>query len=139
MFRSPDVASLSSIKSNKKIRLYASHFQDVLVDNPSGGQEHLLEAISDAWRSRELADTVKSGFSMTGRGLTILGLIPVVGTVTGMIGVGTEVGEIAANQIAKRHAWYELAPEIVRLESLAALERHMVDASARRLVQEDRD
>lgn len=132
MFRSPDVASLSDIKSNAKIRAYASRFQDVLVDNPSGGEEHLLEAISDAWRSRELAETVKSGFSIAGRGLTILGLIPVVGTVTGVISVGSEAGEMGADQFAKRHAWYELGPEITRLESMASLEGYMASAASRR-------
>ncbi|WP_159803603.1 hypothetical protein [Arthrobacter zhaoguopingii] len=138
MFRSPDVASLSNIKSNDKIRAYASRFQDVLVDNPSGGEDHLLEAISDAWRNRELAEKVKSGFSMAGRGLTILGLIPVVGTVSGVIGLGSEASEIAADQFAKRHAWYELGPEIIRLESMASLENYMASAAFQRLSPKER-
>ncbi|MFJ5305402.1 hypothetical protein [Streptomyces sp. NPDC088350] len=131
-FKSPDVKSLSGIKSNSLVRNYAGNFQKVLTaDNSDTGPLDLFESIRSAWKSRVLQSRISGSFTATSRGLSVLGLIPGVGTVAEVVAMGAEATAIASEKLERKNSWYEIGPEILRLESLAALERHLEDADTR--------
>lgn len=97
----------------------------MLTEAPSSNMEGLYDAIRQAWGRREIAQSVSRAFTATSRGLSIFGLIPGIGTVASAAGLGATAGEVATTQAASKQSWYELGPEILKLESLAALERHI--------------
>ncbi|MFI0540596.1 hypothetical protein ACH3VS_17145 [Streptomyces sp. WSLK1-3] len=127
-FMSPDVRSLSEIKENRLVRNYAEEFQKVLaLGDPEGSSVRLFESIRRAWKSRELQGRIANGFSASSRGLSLLGLVPVIGTFAEAAALGADATALAAEQREKKNSWYEIGPQIRRLESLAALQRHIED------------
>ncbi|MET7906337.1 hypothetical protein ABZS86_34765 [Streptomyces sp. NPDC005355] len=125
-FKSPDVGALSGIKENRLVRNYAGEFQKVLALGGEGGRSSsLFESIERAWKSRELQGRIAGGFSATSRGLSLLGLVPVVGTFTEAAALGADAVAFAGERREQKNAWYEIGPQILRLESLAAMRRHI--------------
>ncbi len=124
MFTAQDVRTLGRIKENPRVRRYAGSFQQVITQS-GGTMPELYEAIAQAWTSRDLTVNISAGFSTTSRGLSVLGLIPGVGTVTELVGMGADAAALAAEKRVERQSWFELGPEIKRLDSLLSLEGHL--------------
>lgn len=130
-FRSPDIKTLSDIKSNSTVRNYAKSFQNVLIPKKkSTATVDLFDSIRQAWKSQELQNRISGGFTTTSRAFSVLGLIPGIGTIAEAVAMGADAGAIASEKLEQKNSWYEIGPEILRLESLAALERHLTDSTA---------
>lgn len=123
---SRDAESLGRIKWNSDIRNYATKFQSALFglseQAPIGD---LYDAIGQAWESAEARRGLKGFFSATTRTLSVFGLIPAVGTVTGAAALASDAASSVAGRMEKKASWYELGPEMMRLERLDSLEAEL--------------
>jgi len=124
-FKSGDVASLNRVKETKVIRHYSSQFQRVLTDPATADPESFYDAIATAWQHRAVSSEVSHAFAASTRGLAILSLIPFAGTAAGVGSLASDAVDASLKKDAARHAWYELGPEIQKVESLNALQTRM--------------
>jgi hypothetical protein len=113
------------IKWNEKIRRYAEGFQTALSDPTAWDPGALFEDLASAWKSAEIAWHVSGAFSATSRVLGPAGLIPGIGTVTGIAGIGADAAAELANRRAEAYRWYEFGPEVRRFESLRDLKEEL--------------
>jgi hypothetical protein len=120
-FNSTTVESLAKVKWQEDVRSYASVFQEVIAGE-GGTLESLYEAISIAWLNSETATQVAGSFSAVSRVMNFAGLVPGVGTVTGVLGIAADGASALAQRRVEAHRWYELGPTIQKVESLQRLE-----------------
>jgi hypothetical protein len=130
-FTSESIDRLAGVKWNVKIRAYADAFQKVLSADGADGLDPLLASMADAWSGSEVADEIGGAFSALGHSLGLVGLVPGVGTVSGLVGMGADGLGAAAERRAERLRWYELGPEIKRFESLRAIETELRERGLR--------
>lgn len=119
-FNSRTVNQLADVKWNAKIREYGNGFQSALMHSTTTGTP-LLELIASAWESAAVADQIAGVFTATSRTMGPAGLIPGVGTVTGIVGMTADAASVSYERRAERFRWFELGAEIQRYESLASL------------------
>lgn len=124
-FRAETIPSLARIKYQERIRGYAEGFQKVLTKSPEVTFEELYEKIAEAWTASESNQAISRSFTAASRSFSVVGLIPVAGTVTGVIGLGADIAAAALERRSERQRWYELGPEISRFETLVSLEDHL--------------
>jgi hypothetical protein len=124
-FTSETVDALAEVKWNEKIRRYAEGFQAALSDPTARHPDALLESLASAWGSGDLATHISGAFSATSRSLAATGLLPGVGTVTGLVGIGADAASALASRRAETFRWYEFGPEVRRYESLRDLEQEL--------------
>jgi hypothetical protein len=105
-----------SIKSDKTIRNYAHQFTNTIHSlNPNeSAEDQLLVAMADAMNTAKAAARVSGLFSYSSSALGVAGLIPLVGTVAGAIGIGTDTLSKGAEYVKARNEWYQLTPRIVQ-------------------------
>jgi hypothetical protein len=120
-FNSTTVESLAKVKWQEDIRSYASVFQEVMAGEGST-LESLYETIGIAWLNSETATQVAGSFSAVSRVMNFAGLVPGVGTVTGVLGIAADGAAALAQRRVEAHRWYELGPTIQKVESLQRLE-----------------
>ena len=51
------------------------------------------------------------------RSMGVAGLVPIVGTVTGAMGIASDVLTRSAESLQERNEWYQLAPRIIEKKS----------------------
>jgi hypothetical protein len=124
-FTSSTIDQLATVKWHEKIRSYAESFQNALPSGTGDGFDPLLEKIAEAWSASEVATEIGGAFSTTSRSLGPLGLVPGVGAVAGAGAMAADGASALAQHRAERLHWYELSPEIVRIESLRDLETEL--------------
>jgi hypothetical protein len=123
---SRDTESLGRIKWNPDIRNYATKFQSVLFGvSEQAPIRDLYDAIGQAWESAEARRGLKGFFSATTRTLSVFGLIPAAGTVTGAAALASDAASSVTSRMEKKASWYELGPEMMRLERLDSLEAEL--------------
>jgi hypothetical protein len=122
LFRAENLESLASIKWNERIRNYAGEFQKVLTSTASqpelGG---LYEHIATAWTAVESGEGIASAFSAASRSFSVASLVPGIGTVTGVLGIGADVASAVTERHNERLRWFQVGPEISRYQSLRDL------------------
>lgn len=116
------VSRLGNLKADDKIRTYSSQFQKVLTGGDSG---QLFSSIASAWESADLSKDIAGGFAAATRTLNVLGAIPIAGTPIALLGLGADLANVALDKRADRLRWYELGPEIMRLQSREALREEL--------------
>ena len=111
---------------NEKIRQYAQGFQSTLAKaSDQVGEGTLYEFIADAWSRADLAQSISGTFSAASRTMSAVGLIPGIGSITGVVGLAADAASIASERRSEALRWYELGPEIARFRSLSSLERKL--------------
>jgi hypothetical protein len=108
-----------SIKSDGVIRNYAREFTNTIHEFKPGEnpQEQLFDAMATAMNTSRTAEKISGVFSYSSSVLGVAGLIPLVGTVTGAIGIGTDALTRGAEFVKERNEWYQLAPKIVQKQT----------------------
>ena len=121
-FTSRDAAALSEVKWNEKIRRYSKGMQESLVGASAEGLDRVLDDMVDAWDQSEIASDIAGSFSATSRITGPLGLLPGIGTITGIAGMGADAASALARRRAETFRWYQLGPEIAHFETSRDLE-----------------
>jgi hypothetical protein len=113
---SPDNLDVfAAIRESKDITSYATSFRQALVSaaaSPSELEARLLQLMRDAMESEDVSKKVSGGFSTAGSVLEVAGLVPVIGTVAGALGMGTDVGKRVADKCAEGKSWYLLGSKM---------------------------
>jgi hypothetical protein len=124
-FTSTTIHQLAVVKWNEKIRSYSACFQNALPSGSGDGLDPLLEKIAEAWSSSEVATEIGGAFSAISRTLGPLGLVPGAGMITGAVAMAADGAGALAERRAEKLRWYEIGPEIARVESLRDLEAEL--------------
>jgi hypothetical protein len=113
---SPDNLDVfAAIRESKDITAYATSFREALVSaaaSPADLGAKLLQLMQDAMDSEEVAKNVSGGLSTAGSVLEVAGLVPVLGTVAGALGIGTDAGKRLVDKRAERKSWFLLGAKM---------------------------
>jgi hypothetical protein len=119
----PDgIRAFADLKWMSPLREYADGFQRILNDPRVRSVEDFYEAIAVALESKSLAESVQGTFKATGSVMDIAGLVPGVGTVAGLVGIGAAASAAAAQKQADRFRWVELGDVVASAHNLLAVE-----------------
>lgn len=102
------------LKQEKNVRQYAQSFRNYVKVLPSGELDDLslYKAMLDAINNDSIADKISGGFGFTSTITGIVSLIPGIGTVSGLIGLGADTTSRIAKGQSNKNKWWLLAPEI---------------------------
>jgi hypothetical protein len=107
---SPDTLELfAAIRESKDITSYATSFREALAsaaESPLELENKLLQLMRESMESEDVAKRVSGGLSTAGSVLEVAGLVPVIGTVAGALGIGADVGKRVADKRAEGRSWY---------------------------------
>lgn len=127
IFEPKDVDTLIDLKKDSELRKYAAAFAaamkrfgdsvDVRID--------LMKALREAMASARLAKNLCGVFEGTSTALSVVGLIPILGTAASWVGLGTEGAAKAAESRQRSQSWYEFAGQVRRVASIKRLERRI--------------
>jgi len=125
IFDPRDLDTLVALKQDRDLRSYAAAFaaamhkfresQDVRTD--------LLKALREAMGSATLAKRLGGVFSGTATALSVVGLVPVIGTAVGAVGLGAEGAATVLERRERSQSWFEFAGQVKRVASVRQLER----------------
>lgn len=126
-----DIDEYRELRNSKPLKCYGDALKNFLNDIPEGklGEKYLYESLMETIEREELANKISGGLSISASLLGVASLIPVVGTVTGLIGLPLDLGSRAAEQIAGKKQWWALAPEISRTLTKHRIERKLKELS----------
>ena len=71
--------------------------------------------LSDTIEAEELAEKVSGGMSVMASALGVSSLIPIVGTVTGLVGITTDAASRVAQNVRENKACWSVAVEAARV------------------------
>lgn len=111
-----------ALKEMSPLREYAQNFQRAMTRTEAQTVDDFFLAIAEAMESQALATRVKGTFEGTGQVLSVLGLLPGIGTAAGLAGIGTTAGTAAAAERAEEVSWFELSSVVAGARSRRALE-----------------
>lgn len=103
-----------SLRTNETIIKYSQTFKTYLNSLPQGDLDdgYLYRAMLEAIETESLANKISGGLDISGTILNVAGLIPFVGSVTGIVGLVADASEKGSNKVAEKNSWWTLAPEI---------------------------
>jgi len=113
-FVAPRYDDLVALKQNEEVKTYAREFHktmDSVAEDPDPYQS-FMRLMASAQNKANIAKQVQGGFAASGRICTWFGLIPLVGSATSAVGVGTDVADKTAESLAERQSWYLLGPKM---------------------------
>ncbi len=89
-----DLDALYTLKTCRDLRTYAKGFVEVVhgFRNEPDARRKLLELMREAIAKSEVAANAKGIFNSSSTVLSFLGLVPIVGTAAGVVGIGTDWG-----------------------------------------------
>lgn len=124
-FSPANLDAFAAIRASKEISRYATSFRQALADSQASGdlEGTLIELMAQAMETSAVANKVSSAFQTTGSIMNVLGFIPLVNTVTSVIGVTSDVASRAASSKADRADWILLGPKLREIALLDALKR----------------
>jgi hypothetical protein len=120
------------LKSNSTIQEYGCSFRDLIDNLPDNEtmEARYYRVMMDLIEKNEFANKLSAGLSISGTALGISSLIPIVGTVTGVVGISADFGSRGAEKIARRNNYWSLAPAISKV-----LSRHRIEQRLKQLEQ----
>jgi hypothetical protein len=124
-FNSEDVGGLGGIKWNEAIRRYADGFQAWLNENEAPEENALWEAIAEARADSEVARGMSGYFKANSRALSLISLLPGVGTVTGALAIASDYAGEHQERKATRLDWHQLGPEIEAYKKRRAIDNEL--------------
>ena len=112
------------LKKDTNVRNYGESFRHYIKRLPNGDldESFLYEAMNEAINIDNIADKISGGLGLTSTITGVISLIPVVGTVTGLVGLGADVSSRIAHGQSDENKWWLLAPEISKKLSKKRIE-----------------
>ena len=131
LFQPMNIESFYYLKTEKELRGYSTSFLNIMEDftsrNPVKVKEDLLLLIKEAMSSDKLNSKISGVFEGSSAIMNYVGLIPIAGTVAGMVGIGTDLLARGVNKLNEKHKWFELASQIERIKSKAKIHSLLKD------------
>lgn len=124
-FGADSLSDFADLKWMSPLREYADGFQRALDEPSTRSTDDLYEAIAKALETEALAKRVQGAFDATGHVMDLVGLVPGIGTVTGLIGLGSNAAAHAAEKQAARVRWFELSDAVAGVRRRSALEAEL--------------
>lgn len=124
-FNSEDIPTLAQIKWNEGIRRYAQGFQRWLYQNETPDEQHLWEAVAEAKTDAVVARGLSGYFKAASWALSLISLLPGVGTFTGALAIGGDVASVVQERKVDRIEWHQLGPEIERYRSQRKIDEEL--------------
>lgn len=116
------------LKQEKDLKIYSKSFLN-LVENfrpkDSNIKKQMLSLAKDALETKSINSKLSGIFSSSSSILSIAGLIPALGTITGIAGIGIDISDRINQHIAKKGKWYEFGPQILKTKSLYELNKKL--------------
>ena len=119
------IRQFADLKWMSPLREYADGFQRVLNNPRTRSVDDLYEAIASALESKALAERVQGAFEATGHVMDLAGLVPGIGTVAGLAGLGTDAGASTARNRIEHVRWFELSEAVAGARRRLALEAEL--------------
>ncbi|WP_328995972.1 hypothetical protein OG394_15055 [Kribbella sp. NBC_01245] len=125
--RRDDYNAIVDLKHDPNIARYSRTFRDRL--GPSGAREPIdfSDALGEVLEKQAAQGTVRGVFKHGGRALGLAGLIPGVGTATGLLGIAGDAAE-AALEGRRYTLWHELGTAIKAREFDVAMRQRVQKA-----------
>jgi hypothetical protein len=131
LFQPMDIQSFYYLKTEKDLREYSTSFLKVVEDfapeNPTDIKRELLLLIKEAISKDKLHSKISGVFEGSSTIMNYVGLIPVAGTVAGLVGIGTDWAARGVDKLNERHKWYELASQIEKIKSMERINAALKD------------
>ncbi len=121
-FGTDGIREFVDLKEASPLREYAQGFQRALASPGTASEHDFYEAIAVAMESKQVAEQVRGTFEATSRVMSVLGLIPGVGTVTGLADLGSDAAAATAQARADGLSWFELSQTVAGARNRAAIE-----------------
>lgn len=124
-FSPPDLDSFVSVRSDQNVKDYAHRFCDALLnkDNPLKREKALVRAIREAIDMESVSKRTAGVLETTASALGIVGLIPVVGTITGGAGIVADASARSARAAEHKSRWYLVGTKMQEVALMAFLRR----------------
>jgi hypothetical protein len=122
LFQPLEIQAFYYLKTEKDLRDYSNAFLKVLEsfspDNPKEIKRELLLLIREAISKDKLNSRAAGIFEVGSNLMNYIGLIPIVGTAAGLVGIGADWTSKGLDKLSDKHKWYELAPQIQKTKSM---------------------
>lgn len=115
----------AALRTAPQLRAYAKSFHNALDVIPKGTrfQTLLYPAMLKAMNTSQIADKINGSLSLAATLSGAVGLIPIVGTAAGIVGIAADASARAASKIERDRSWWALVPEISSVLTKARLEK----------------
>jgi hypothetical protein len=124
-FSSDDVTRLGRLKWNDSIRAYADNFQVWLTKSSPTHEKSLWESIAEARSDSLVAKEMSGYFKATSRTLSLMSLVPGLGTVAGVLSIATDAASEGQERRSGHLDWYQLGPEVERYRRLVDIDAEL--------------
>ena|GEM_PF-4231074 len=130
-----DIASLTfsikgleefaALKEDKAIRHYAHSFREFIKELPNGelDQCSLYKAMAEACNKDEISSKISGGFGISSTITGLISLIPIVGTIGGIIGLAEDASSRITNKVSENNKWWLLASEVSKRLTKSRIEK----------------
>ncbi len=108
------IDTFAAVRQSKEIRTYATQFRDAIftAQNSPNLRQRLLSLMREAREKSEIAKQIAGGFETSSSVTSVVGLLPFVGTVIGMVGLSTDAAARAARHTQTAREWYLIGPKM---------------------------
>lgn len=131
LFQPVDIQSFYYLKSEKDLRDYSKSFLDLINnyqhDESIDLRKQLLLAIKEAMSKDSLNSKTSGIFNVSSTVMNYVGLIPVAGTVAGLVGIGAELAATGLDKVNEKNKWYEFASQIEKTKSMERIHSALKD------------
>jgi hypothetical protein len=118
-FHCADMDAFAAVRQSKEIRIYAEQFRNAIStarsENASDLTRQLLLLMKEARETNGIANKIAGGFETGSSIIGVAGLIPFVGSVTGLVGLGTDAAARAARHAQSKREWYAIGAHMQRV------------------------
>lgn len=118
-----------TLRSAKALRQYATSFRAVIDALPTGSNVEyaIYKAMTEAIDSSDIAGRVSGGLNIGASLSGIASLIPIVGTIAGVVGLTADGASRFAKHVEDDHKWWTLAPTVSTLLTRARIKARFKD------------
>lgn len=117
-FAPSSVEAFAAVRESKEVAAYAAGFREALSRAVESGdlREQMLRLMRQAMDHERVAELAVKGFESAGSMLNFAGLVPVLGTVTTIAGIGVDASARLAERTAATNRWYLLGPKLQEVQ-----------------------
>lgn len=116
-FNCQDLDAFAAVRQSKEISQYAEQFRNAISvarDTPDL-RGKLISLMKEARETYQIASKIAAGFEAGSTVTGVAGLIPVLGSVTSFIGIGTDAAARAARRVQDQREWYAIGAHMKRV------------------------
>lgn len=112
------------LKQSNAVKEYGNSFRKHVTELQDGklNEIALYEAMLHAMNNDEISDKISGGLGLTSTITSVISLIPVIGTIGGIVGLAADGSARTASAISDKNKWWLLGPEISKQLSKKRIE-----------------